>query len=283
MQKIKRVLAIHDISCVGRCSLTVALPIISAAGVETSVLPTAVLSTHTGGFKNFTLHDLTDEMPKIDAHWRELGEKFDAIYTGFLCSEEQMEITARLMDGHPEAMRIIDPVMGDNGQLYAIFDDDFVKGMREFASKADVISPNMTEAALLLEEEYTGGPYTKQQIETCLIRLHEKLGVKKIVLTGVYFDDQKLGAACYDADSGKIEFALTENVEGTYHGTGDVFASVLSAAVVRGMNLTQAARAAAATTCEAIKITHERGTDPRYGVDFELALPVMMRELGIIK
>ena len=283
MQRIKRVLAMHDISCVGRCSLTVALPIISAAGIETSVLPTAVLSTHTGGFKNFTLHDLTSEMPKIDAHWRELGEEFDAIYTGFLCSREQMEITAELMDAHPEAMRIIDPVMGDNGQLYTIFDDDFVEGMTEFSSKADVISPNMTEAALLLKEKYTEGPYTKAQIEECLLKLHEKLGVKKIVLTGVYLDDRELGAACYDANSGNVEFALTENVEGTYHGTGDVFASVLSAAIVRGMNLTEAAHAAAVTTCEAIKITHAKATDPKYGVDFEIALPVMMRELGIIK
>lgn len=282
MQEIKRVLAIHDISCIGRCSLTVALPIISAAGVETAVLPTAVLSTHTGGFEGFTLRDLTDEMPRIDAHWNALGEKFNAIYTGFLCSREQLEITSSIMRSHPEAMRIIDPVMGDSGRLYATFDGDFVRGMREFVSQADVIVPNMTEAALLLGEEYIQPPYTERQIENWIRALNEKTCVKKIALTGVCFDEKSLGAACYDADSGNIEYALAERIEGTYHGTGDVFASVLTAALVRGMDVIDAALAAVRTTCAAIKSTRERGKDPRYGVDFELALPDMMRELGII-
>ncbi len=273
MERQKRVAAIHDISCVGRCSLTVALPIISAAGIECSVLPTAVLSTHTGGFTGFTYRDLTEDVLPIAKHWQELGLEFDALYTGFLGSFEQIGIISQVFDmfKKPDNILLVDPVMADNGKLYSIFSEDFPKGMRTLCEKADVIVPNITEAALMLGEEYKEGPYSKDYIVELLKKL-SGLGVKKIVLTGVQFNVDELGSAVYDAETGEINFAMAERIEGYYHGTGDVYGSSLLASLINGKTLAEAAEAAVKFTVESIRRTKNAATDIRYGVNFEMGL-----------
>ncbi|MBQ1917732.1 pyridoxamine kinase [Schwartzia succinivorans] len=270
----KRVLAVHDISCVGKCSLTVALPIISAAGVECSVLPTAVLSTHTGGFRDFTFRDLTEDIRPIIVHWKSLGIHFDAIYTGYLGSFEQIDIVSALFDefASEDTTIIVDPVMGDNGTLYAAFDDTFPPEMKKLCGKADVILPNLTEATAMLGEKYKDGPYTKNYIEKIFRRLEEATNTKKIVLTGVNLDNEKMGAATYDAETGNIDYILGENIPGRYHGTGDVFGSAVVGALANGMSLADSVRAAVDFTVESIRWTAKAGTDIRYGVNFEANL-----------
>ena len=284
MERQKRVLAVHDISGVGRCSLTVALPIISAAGVECSVLPTAVLSTHTGGFTGYTCRDLTDDLLPMARHWESLGEQFDAIYMGYLASFAQMDMMREIFSllADKDTLIAVDPVMGDNGKLYAAFDMTFPPAMLELCTHADLIKPNMTEAALLLGEEYQPGPYTKEYVEGLLRRLVQKTEARQIVLTGVYFDEERLGAATFDGTTQKIAYIFGENVPGLYHGTGDVFGSALVGALVRGMPLSEAVRAAVDFTVAAIQTTAKAGTDIRYGVNFEKNLPVYMRALGIV-
>ena len=269
----KRVAAIHDISCFGRCSLTVALPIISAVGIETSVVPTAVLSTHTGGFSGFTYRDLTDDILPIADHWQSLNLAFDALYTGFLGSFKQIDIIEELFGRFKTKDNVIrvDPVMADNGKLYAIFPDDFPQGMRKLCAKADIIVPNLTEASLLLGQPYREGPYEDEYIENILVSLSE-LGPKQVVLTGVFFDDDRLGAAAYDRRTDEITYALADIIPGYYHGTGDVFASVLLAALLKGNSLEHAARIAVDFTVGSIKRTQQAKTDVRYGVDFEQGL-----------
>ena len=284
MKRQKRVLAVHDISGVGRCSLTVALPIISAAGIECSVLPTAVLSTHTGGFTGYTFRDLTDDLLPMARHWAELGERFDAIYTGYLGSFAQMDMMREVFSilADKDTLLAVDPVMGDNGKLYAAFDMTFPPAMRDLCAHADLIKPNLTEAALLLGEEYRPGPYTKAYIEDLLSRLAEATRTEKIVLTGVYFDEEKLGAATFDAKTGEIAYIFGENVPGLYHGTGDVFGSALVGALVRGLSLSEAVRASVDFTVAAIQTTAQAGTNIRYGVNFEENLTVYMKSLGIL-
>ena len=265
----KRVLAIHDISCFGRCSLTVALPIISSVGAECTVIPTAVLSTHTGGFTGFTYRDLTEDIVPIVDHWKTLDLKFDAIYTGFLGSFEQIAIVADTIDRlNEDTMIVVDPVMADNGKLYTIFPKEFPMEMRKVCSRADVLMPNITEATLLLGEEYKEGPYTPEYIEGLMKRLTE-LGPRKIILTGVYFDDVKLGAATYDADTGEKSYYFCDKIPGYYHGTGDVFGSAVVAALIRGRSLPDASRIAVDYTVGSIQRTYDAKTDIRFGVNFE--------------
>lgn len=282
MARQKRVAAIHDISGFGKCSLTVALPILSAAGIETSIMPTAVLSTHTGGFTGYTYRDLTQDLRPFMRHWKSLGLEFDAIYSGFLGSFEQLEIVAEFYKKFRTKDTIIlaDPAMADNGELYKVFTPDFAKGMVKLCAKADIIVPNITEAALMLGESYREGPYEKQYIEKLLHGL-VKLGPHKAVLTGVYFDDRRLGSACFDADKGQIDYALSERIDGFYHGTGDIFASVLLAAVLNGKDLETAARIAVDFTHGSIVRTKNAGTDVRFGVNFEAGLPRLIKQLGL--
>ena len=280
MNRQKRVLAIHDISGVGKCSLTVALPIISAAGIEASLLPTAVLSTHTGGFTGFTYRDLTEDIMPIVKHWEELQVKFDGIYTGFLGSYEQIELIMQTFERLKSegTLIVVDPVMADEGELYKIFDKNFPAQMKALCEKADIIIPNITEACLMTGEKYVDGPYTKEYIEKLLRRLGE-FGVKQAVLTGVYFDDKKLGAACYDCVSGKISYAMAEKIEGYYHGTGDIFGSVLVSAVIGGKTIVEAVQLAVDFTVGCIKRTKEADTERRYGVNFEAGLAGLAERL----
>ena len=280
---MKRILTIQDISCFGKCSITIALPVISAMGVEGVILPTALFSTHTL-FPDYKKISLSEQMMAFAEQWKNNGIKFDAIYTGYLGSIEEIDTVLSLVDMFRDenTLVFVDPVMGDNGKLYAAFDMTFPPAMRELCTHADLIKPNMTEAALLLGEEYRPGPYTREYVEGLLTRLAEATATRQIVLTGVYFDDRELGAATFDAETGEIAYILGKNVPGLYHGTGDVFGSALVGAMVRGLPLSEAVRAAVDFTVAAICTTAKAGTDIRYGVNFEANLPVYMRALGIL-
>jgi pyridoxine kinase len=273
MQRQKRVLAIHDISCFGKCSLTVALPIISAAGIETVAMPTAVLSTHTGGFTGFTYRDLTQDILPIVNHWQSIGIEFNAIYTGFLGSFEQVDIVSEIFDmlKKKDVLIVVDPVMADYGKLYSIFPPNFPEGMCKLCRKADVIVPNLTEAALLLDEPYHDGPHTQDEIEHILRDL-SALGPKYVVVTGVSYDGIQLGSASYDANTGEFSYTGETRIEPMYHGTGDVFASALVAALLGGRTLAQANAIAVRFTVASIARTKESGTDNRFGVNFEAGL-----------
>ena len=268
-----RVAAIHDISGFGKCSLTVVLPILSAAGLEACALPTAILSTHTGGFSDFTYRDLTDDIMPVYKHWQELGIHFDAAYSGYLGSHAQLGIVSDIY----KCMRadgtkiIVDPVMADHGELYALFDEAFPQGMRALCEQADVIVPNITEAALMLGEPYRDGPYTHEYIEELLKKL-AKLPRELVVLTGVCFDEHELGSACIDVKTGKIEYAMAQRVEGSFHGTGDIFASVLTAGLMLGKSPQAAMQKAADFTADAARRTIAAGKGVKYGVYFEAGL-----------
>ena len=270
---IKRVAAIHDISGVGKCSLTVVLPIVSAAGVECSVMPTAVLSTHTGGFEGFTFRDLTDDMRPIAEHWKKESISFDAFYSGYLGSLGQIDIVRDIfgMFRTDKTLIMVDPVMADNGKLYSLFTMDHVKGMAKLCGHADIIVPNRTEAAFMLGRDYKSGPMTEDDAKELLHAL-AGLGAKHIVLTGVHFGDDDLGAACFDAGTGQIDYIMDNRIEGMYHGTGDVFGSFLCGALLRGRDLADATRIAVDFTCAAIRLTASDGTGPRMGVRFESVL-----------
>ncbi|MDR0999784.1 MAG: pyridoxamine kinase [Clostridiales bacterium] len=284
MTKQKRVMAIHDISCIGRCSLTVALPIISAAGFDCGVLPTAVLSTHTGGFTGYTYRDLTSDMQPTMDHWQSLGIKFDAMYSGFLGSIDQIDIVIGLFDNFKEqdCFVLVDPVMADNGKLYAVYTTEMVKGMARLCASADIIVPNLTEAAFLIGEQYVGDKYDESYIHDLLIRL-TKLGPGQIVLTGVSYEPGQLGAACYDNLTGKFGYYALEQIDGYFHGTGDVFGSALLCALLRGANLEEATRLAVCYTHKCIILTLDADTERRYGVRFEKALPDLINMLDEIE
>jgi pyridoxine kinase len=288
----KRVITVQDISCVGRCSLTVALPILSAAGIETSILPTAILSTHTGGFTGYTFRDLTSDIEPICAHWKSLGLRTDAIYTGYLGSEEQLALVRGIFtDFAPPSSRhedadkdgstviLVDPAMGDMGKLYPAFDEQFALGMRDLCSHATIIAPNITEACFMLQKPYPGEDYDKAWIEATMQEL-AALGPRQVVLTGVSFEPGKLGAAAYDAQADGFDYYFTEQIEGYYHGTGDIYSSALLAAILNDKPLAEAIGIAVRFTVGAIRRTHDAGTDPKYGVDFEHELGHLIELLG---
>ena len=204
MSPQRRILAVHDISCFGRCSLTVALPIISATGLECTVIPTAILSTHTGGFTGYTFNDMTDDILPIVDHWRSLGLEFDAIYTGFLGSSKQIGIIKEVVDRlKGDGIFISDPAMADCGKMYPLFNMEFASKMATLCSHADIVIPNITEACFMLGIEYHDGPYTEEFITSLLYGLTD-MGCGKVVLTGVSFEEGKLGSAAYDPEDGKI-------------------------------------------------------------------------------
>ena len=269
----KRVITIQDISCVGRCSLTVALPIISAAGIETSILPTAILSTHTGGFEGYTFRDLTDDIDPIVAHWQNLNLQAAAVYTGYLGSKQQQQLIKDIFTAYKDkgSLIFVDPAMADNGRLYPAFDMDFALGMRGLCSMADLIAPNLTEATLMLEREYPGDDYNQRYIEE-LLRALSDLGPEQVVLTGVSFVYDRIGAAAYTRATDSVDYYFTDRIEGYYHGTGDIYSSTLLAAIVNELSLADAIKVACDFTVGAIRRTYATGDDPKYGVDFESGL-----------
>ena len=269
--KQKRILTIQDISCVGRCSLTVALPIISSAGIEASIIPTAVLSTHTGGFENYTFKDLTDEIMPITNHWESLGLTFDAIYTGYLGSFEQIDIVAGVFDRFKsdDNFIVVDPAMADGGKLYGGFPEDFPKGMANLCEKADIIVPNMTEAAFMLDKEYIEEGYDKEYVEDMVMGLYN-LGPSGVIITGISFDPDKLGIVSYDGK--EMKYYFTHKINGYFHGTGDVYASSFLAAYIKKNDLYEAASIAADFTVKCIDATDTVGEDRKFGVNFESCL-----------
>ena len=274
----KRVLAIHDISCIGRCSLTVALPIISAAGVECAVMPTAILSTHTGGFKGYTYRDLEEDLIPIAEHWASLGLRFDAVYTGFLGSQDQVNVILKTIDmlTDDDTMVVVDPVMGDDGRMYPVFPKTFPREMRRLCNIADVIIPNVTEAMLLLGKE--AKPTLDDSIEDTLMSLGA-ICKGNVVLTGASDEGERTGVATYSKADGGIYKYPQSKIPGTYHGTGDVFGSILVSALMRGWTLNESSRLAANLTKRSIERAYSMDADTRYGVQFEKEIPTLIEML----
>ncbi|MBR7132193.1 MAG: pyridoxamine kinase [Clostridia bacterium] len=275
----KKAVAIHDISGFGRCSLTVALPLISAAGVQTSVIPTAVLSTHTGGFKGNTFCDLTNDIEPIAAHWKRENISFDAIYTGYLCSEAQVlsVISAVELLKNKNNLLLVDPVMGDNGKLYSGFSAKYPQFMLRLCKRADIITPNITEAAALACLPLTD-KLDREYIELLSKKLYS-LTKAKIVLTGVSLQEKHIGAYVFDGE--EFFYISTEKLPVSYHGTGDIFASVLTASLLNDRSLKAAVQIAVNFTAGCIKQTVADNVDPRYGVNFEGQIPNLLKFLEI--
>ena len=276
---MNRIVSIQDISCLGKCSLTVALPIISAMGVECSILPTAVLSTHTM-FQNFTCKDLTDQIAPIAHHWQQEKIYFDAIYTGYLASAEQIADVCQFFDTFKTEDNVIfvDPAMADNGKLYPAFGPEFPAEMAKVCAKADVIVPNLTEASLL-----TGLPYRTEYDESYIRELIDALaalGPRHVVLTGVSFEKGKLGVMAYDQKTKETFTYFNEHLPVSYHGTGDVFASTAVGGLMNGLSLGDSLALAADYTVECIRTTTHTPNSNWYGVEFERAIPYLVHRLG---
>lgn len=276
----KKVLTIQDISCMGQCSLTVALPIISACGVETVILPSAVLSTHTGGFTGYTFRDLTEDIPGIMEHWLKEGLKYDCLYTGYLGSVLQIEYVSQLKDNvlNDGAKLIVDPAMADNGNLYYGFDDHFVARMARLCGSADIILPNVTEAAFMTGLDCRLGGHDETYILN-LLKALGKRGAGKVILKGIRYREDKIGVAVYESESGKLDYYFTEFIPYLSHGTGDCYAAAFTGAVMQGRTDLEAARIAADFVVECIKATMN-DKNHAYGVKFERVLPMLVRELN---
>lgn len=273
-----RCAAVHDLSGFGRCSLTVALPVLSVMGVQVSCLPTAVLSTHTGGFQGYTFRDLTADLTPFYRHWQREGFSFDALYTGYLGSPEQIT----LVKGFIRAFRtennlvLVDPVMGDHGRLYSRVTSEMAAGMKALCACADVIVPNMTEAAALTDMEYRAQGHDTAYLAAVCEKLLG-LGAKQVVLTGVSQEKDRIGAACHDGKTLKVY--ATERIDAAYDGTGDLFASVLLGAYLHDGDLEAAMRKAADFTHDCVAASLQNGTNPHHGVDFEPKLWQLGKEI----
>ena len=273
----KRILTIQDISCVGQCSLTVALPILSACGVETGILPSAVLSTHTAGFTGYTFRDLTDDMPAIKDHWVKEGIRFSAVYTGYLGSTKQVAIVADIMaaTGDETCVKVVDPAMADNGKLYPGFDDAYVEAMKGLCAKADFVVPNITESCFLTGIEYKTA-YDKAYIDAHIEAL-TAMGCKNIILTGVSYRPGKTGIEV--VENGVRQYYEHDFLPNSCHGTGDIYASAFVGALMRGKTAYDAAAIAANYTVECIKATAQLDNH-WYGAAFE---PVLGKLIEMLK
>lgn len=265
----KKVLTIQDISCVGQCSLTVALPILSACGMETCILPSAILSTHTAGFSGFTFRDLTDDIPLIQKHWQKENIKFNAMYTGYLGSTKQIAYVKDILHtmGTENALRIVDPAMADNGKLYPAFDKEYVEAMKELCASADILLPNITEACFLVDAVYQES-YDESYIQNLVEKL-ALLGAKTIVLTGVGYRQGKTGVVVYE--KGKMEYYEHDKISKGCHGTGDIYASAFTGALMKDKSVFESARIAADYTVKCI-INTQGDAEHWYGAKFETAL-----------
>lgn len=265
---MKHVICIQDLSCFGKCSLTIALPVLSSANVAVSVLPTALLSTHTGGLGRPYHRDLQQDMKEIRHHWKQLDFPVDAIYSAYVSNLAQLEQIEALFDTYPHAMKMVDPVMGDHGKLYASLPDGLALGMRRLCAKADLITPNMTEAYALIEEPYQDGPYTLEQIQHVLNRLQERT-TAQVVLTGVSYDETHIGSVACKNKEAKISYAGKAKISQDFHGTGDLFASSLLGALCNDYSLEKAIELAVSYTTMAMETTMQQHQDERFGILFE--------------
>lgn len=272
----KRILTIQDISCLGQCSLTVALPIISACGVETCVLPSAVLSTHTGGFTGFTFRDLTEDMPLIEKHWRRERIKYDCIYTGYLGSEKQIEYVKSIFSSclRKSGVKVVDPAFADNGKLYVGFDENYVEAMKELCKVADVLIPNLTEACFLTGTAYRE-KYREAYIDGILKKLSE-FGASTVVLKGIGYEEGKTGVVVMR--NGKKSYYEHVKLENSCHGTGDIYSSAFVGALMNEKAPFDAAKIAADFTVRCIENTQK---DPKhwYGARFESVLPELIEKM----
>ena len=272
----KKVLTIQDISCVGQCSLTVALPILSACGVETCVLPSAVLSTHTAGFTGYTFRDLTEDMPAICDHWQKEGIAFDAIYTGYLGSTKQIAYVRDIFckTAAEGCVKIVDPAMADNGQLYPGFDLEFVDAMKSLCAEADFVIPNITESCFLTGMEYPT-EYDRAFVDELLNKL-TAIGCKNVILTGISYAPGKTGVVVLE--KGKYSYYEHDLLPNSCHGTGDIYAAAFVGALMRGKGAYGAAKIAADYAVECIRCT-EKIPNHWYGAAFEPVLSKLIQAL----
>ena len=280
---MKRVLSIQDISCFGKCSTTIALPVISAMGGETAILPTAVLSTHTM-FKNFTCADLSDQIAPITKHWQDEGITLDGINTGNLGSFEQIEMVEKIFDTFApddKTLKFVDPVMADNGALYPAFDLDYAKRNAEFCGHADIIVPNITEACFMTDTPYKAD-MNEAEVKALLEKLG-KLGARIAVLTGVSLSDGMTGFMGLDTQTGEFLSHQNPRIDASYHGTGDLFASACVGGILNGLPWDQAMAIASDYTAETIAVTLKDPKKPWYGVNFETTLPSLIAKLTVAK
>ena len=278
-KKYGRILTVQDISCIGQCSLTVALPVISACGHETIILPSAILSSHTYRFKGWTFRDLTDDIPAILDHWKGEGIKFDACYTGYLGSKRQIDIIKGIFADMLVAggLKIVDPAMADEGLLYPGFNDEYVEEMKKLVAVSDIVLPNITEAAML-----TGTGYKEKYDETYVRELVEKFkrsGAKAVVITGAKFDDDSTGVFVSD-ENGNEYYYKHKLIPHVFHGTGDIYASAFTGAYVKGLSINESAKLAADYTVKCIENTLDDEENHWYGVKFETSLRFLTDKLN---
>lgn len=268
-----RVAAVHDLSCVGRCSLTVIAPVLSCMGVQVCPLPTAILSTHLGGYKKAQFYDFTEHMTAFYKHWQEEKLSFDCIYSGFLASEEQIKVVSQFIDDFSKnnPLVLVDPVMGDEGKLYSVYTPNMQESMKILLEKANVITPNYTEASFLLGESYQQCVDDLAIIKSWLIRLAE-FGPEFVVITGIPFGDELVNAG-YARKTKAFWEIKSKRIPVSYPGTGDIFASVLGGALLKGLNLPMAIELATEFVTKSIKATFQANTPSREGVLLETALP----------
>ena len=272
----KRILTIQDISCVGQCSMTVALPILSACGIETAILPSAILSTHTAGFSGFTFRDLCQDMPKINEHWIKEGIKFDAVYTGYLGSADQIDYVLNICKTtlNKGGKLFVDPAMADNGKLYFGFDDNYVSAIKRLCQHADYILPNITEACFLTGIEYRE-EYDREYIDNLVLAL-KKLTNANIILTGVSFEKDITGIIVYENE--KYSYYEHEKLTNSCHGTGDIYASSFVGAMLNGNDAYRSAKIAGDYVVKCIKATAEENNH-WYGAKFEPLLKDLIKQL----
>ena len=276
---MKRVVTIQDVSCFGKCSVTVALPLISAMGIECAIIPTAVLSTHTGGFSGFTFTDLTEDIPRIADHWKKYDLKFDTIYTGYLGSTKQIDYVIDFIEKFKgeSTLVCVDPAMADKGKLYTGFDSDFPSHMARLCAKADIIVPNITEACFMTGTEYKES-YDEGYIKELLRKLTD-LGCPKAVLTGIKYEKDTQGATFYDSTTGEYYTYLGEQMPRDFHGTGDTFASIFAGALTRGLDIKASLNLAVDFTVECIRTTIPFADVHPYGPMFEKCIPYLVERL----
>ncbi len=276
---MKRIATIQDISCFGKCSITVSLPVISAMGVECAIVPTTVLSTHTAGFTGYTVRDISDELLPIAEHWKKEGIKLDALYTGYLANDIQIDLTKNFINltRSEDTLIFVDPAMADHGKLYPGFSTDFPQKMLELVKCADVVCPNITEACLLLGKQFKGdGEYNESYIKE-LVDGFLALGIKKVVITGVKYGDGRHGALAYDTDVKEYRYLFGEHLNCAFHGTGDIFSSVLCGALVKGEDIYSATQMAVDFTIACIAQTFPDKENHPYGVKFEECLHLLTK------
>lgn len=276
---MKRVLTIQDISCLGKCSLTTALPVLSAMGMEAVILPTAVLSAHTG-FKGAYVKDLTEIIRPVTSHWKSQGISFDSISCGYLGSAGQMTLMKKIFEEfkETETVIVVDPVMGDHGRLYTGFDMDYAARMREFCRTADILLPNLTEAACLLGMEYNALPKDREGYENLMIEL-AKLNGGTVICKGIRLEEGKIAVIAYDSHTKEMVFCERNYLDAQFPGTGDIFAAVCQGALTKGMRLEETVGLAMDFVLECMKKTLADENHRWYGVNFEEALPFLLHRI----